>query len=91
MLLEERQKLHAAWQHKKVYLDQLIDLHFFMRDAKQIENISNTQEVCDHPQKLKVSICILARLIKITKSFGSEMESPIDLTWFLSLPLVLSL
>ncbi|XP_052120778.1 spectrin beta chain, non-erythrocytic 1 isoform X4 [Frankliniella occidentalis] len=44
-LLEERQKLHAAWQHKKVHLDQLIDLHFFLRDAKQIDTISGSQEV----------------------------------------------
>ena len=27
-VLTERQKLHTAWQHKKVYLDQLIDVHF---------------------------------------------------------------
>lgn len=44
-LLEERQKLHAAWQHKKVHLDQLIDLHFFLRDAKQIDTLCSTQEV----------------------------------------------
>nr|CAD7394337.1 unnamed protein product [Timema cristinae] len=44
-LLEERQKLHTAWQHKKVHLDQLIDLHFFLRDAKQIDTISGSQEV----------------------------------------------
>ncbi|XP_046434088.1 spectrin beta chain, non-erythrocytic 1 isoform X2 [Neodiprion fabricii] len=43
-LLEERQKLHTAWQQKKVHLDQLIDLHFFLRDAKQIDNLSATQE-----------------------------------------------
>nr|CAD7256489.1 unnamed protein product [Timema shepardi] len=44
-LLEERQKLHTSWQHKKVHLDQLIDLHFFLRDAKQIDTISGSQEV----------------------------------------------
>ncbi|XP_066999614.1 spectrin beta chain, non-erythrocytic 5 isoform X3 [Anabrus simplex] len=44
-LLEERQKLHSAWQHKKVHLDQLIDLHFFLRDAKQIDALSSSQEV----------------------------------------------
>ncbi|XP_065345561.1 spectrin beta chain, non-erythrocytic 1 isoform X4 [Cloeon dipterum] len=44
-LLEERQKLHTAWQQKKVYLDQLIDLHFFLRDAKQLETLSSAQEV----------------------------------------------
>ncbi|XP_054271663.1 spectrin alpha chain, non-erythrocytic 1 isoform X2 [Macrosteles quadrilineatus] len=43
-LLEERQRLHSAWQHKKVHLDQLIDLHFFLRDAKQIDTLCGTQE-----------------------------------------------
>lgn len=43
-VLDERSKLHAAWQNKKVYLDQLIDLHFFLRDAKQLDTISSTQE-----------------------------------------------
>ncbi|XP_044008912.1 spectrin beta chain, non-erythrocytic 5 isoform X1 [Aphidius gifuensis] len=43
-LLDERHKLHIAWQTKKVHLDQLIDLHFFLRDAKQLDNLSATQE-----------------------------------------------
>lgn len=43
-MLDERQKLHTAWQQKKVHLDQLIDLHFFLRDAKQLDNLSATQE-----------------------------------------------
>lgn len=44
-LLDERQRLHGVWQRRKVYLDQLLDLMFFLRDAKQIESICNTQEV----------------------------------------------
>jgi len=44
-LLEERHQLHSSWHHKKVHLDQLIDLQFFLRDAKQIDTICNTQEV----------------------------------------------
>jgi hypothetical protein len=44
-LLEERQRLHTTWQHKKVHLDQQIDLQFFLRDAKQIDAISSSQEV----------------------------------------------
>lgn len=43
--MEERHQLHASWHHKKVHLDQLIDLQFFLRDAKQIDTICNTQEV----------------------------------------------
>ncbi|KAK7865818.1 hypothetical protein R5R35_001276 [Gryllus longicercus] len=44
-LLEERRKLLSAWQQKKVHLDQLIDLHFFLRDAKQMDALSSSQEV----------------------------------------------
>lgn len=43
-LLAERDQLYAAWQHKQIYLDQLIDLHLFLREAKQIDTISSTQE-----------------------------------------------
>jgi hypothetical protein len=44
-LLEERLCLHTAWQHKKVHLDQLIELQFFLRDAKRIDVLSNSQEM----------------------------------------------
>ncbi len=43
-VLEERESLHMAWQQKKVYLDQLLDLHFFLRDTKQITGFYTTQE-----------------------------------------------
>ena len=44
-LLDERQHLHTAWQHKKVHLDQLIDLQYFLQDAKQIDALSSSQKV----------------------------------------------
>uniref|UniRef100_A0A2R5L953 Putative spectrin beta chain non-erythrocytic 5 isoform x6 n=1 Tax=Ornithodoros turicata TaxID=34597 RepID=A0A2R5L953_9ACAR len=44
-LLKARDDLHLAWQRKKVYLDQLLDLHFFLRDAKQLDTLSAQQEV----------------------------------------------
>ncbi|XP_024085304.1 spectrin alpha chain, non-erythrocytic 1 isoform X3 [Cimex lectularius] len=44
-LLEEREKLHTVCQHKNVHLDQQIDLHLFLRDAKQIDTLCNSQEV----------------------------------------------
>ena len=44
-LLEERLRLHAAWQYKKIHLDQLIGLQFFLRDAKRIDAFSSSQEV----------------------------------------------
>lgn len=43
-LFEERSKLHLAWNNKNLHLAQLIDLHMFLREAKQIENTCNTQE-----------------------------------------------
>ena len=43
-VLEERENLHMAWQQKKVYLDQLLDLHFFLRDTKQIMGFYTVQE-----------------------------------------------
>lgn len=43
-LLDERQKLHNAWNKKKIMLEQKIDLFCFLRDAKQIDNISSAQE-----------------------------------------------
>ncbi|XP_015599750.1 spectrin beta chain, non-erythrocytic 1 isoform X3 [Cephus cinctus] len=55
-LLDERQKLHTAWQQKKVHLDQLIDLHFFLRDAKQLDNLSATQEAALSGDNFGVSV-----------------------------------
>lgn len=43
-LIEERNKLHTAWSLKQNLLDQQIDLHCFLKDAKQLENISSQQE-----------------------------------------------
>ncbi|XP_044574402.1 spectrin beta chain, non-erythrocytic 1 isoform X3 [Cotesia glomerata] len=55
-LLEEREKLHTAWQGKKIHLDQLIDLHFFLRDAKQLDNLSATQEAALSGDNFGVSV-----------------------------------
>ncbi|GBP27213.1 Spectrin beta chain, non-erythrocytic 5 [Eumeta japonica] len=43
-LLEERARLHGAWQARQVALDQLIDLHCFLRDAKQLHDLCAAQE-----------------------------------------------
>lgn len=55
-LLDERQKLHTAWQRKKVHLDQLIELHLFLRDAKQLDNLSATQEAALSGDNYGVSV-----------------------------------
>lgn len=44
-LLKLREDLLIAWEKKKIYLDQLCDLHFFLRDAKQLDTLSSQQEV----------------------------------------------
>lgn len=43
-LLDEHEKLHFAYQAKKVHLDQLLDLHIFLREAKQLEDLITSQE-----------------------------------------------
>lgn len=40
-----KDKLSVTWENKKVYLDQLIDLNIFLRDAKQLETVCNNQEI----------------------------------------------
>ncbi|XP_048516488.1 spectrin beta chain, non-erythrocytic 1 isoform X6 [Dendroctonus ponderosae] len=44
VLIQEREKLHTAWQLKKIHLDQLCDLHIFLREAKLLEDATNVQE-----------------------------------------------
>ena len=43
-MLQCREALHSAWQLKKVYLDQLSDLHFFLSAAKQLDQLSAQHE-----------------------------------------------
>lgn len=38
------QRLHTAWNKKKVLLEQKIDLYCFLRDAKQIDSLCSSQE-----------------------------------------------
>ncbi|KAL0275436.1 UNVERIFIED_CONTAM: hypothetical protein PYX00_003283 [Menopon gallinae] len=68
-LLEERQRLHSAWQHKKVHLDQLIDLHFFLRDAKQIHTTSSTQEAALNNDDFGTSVDEVASQVKKHDAF----------------------
>ena len=44
-LLDTREKLHTTWQQQRDYLDQLYDQQAFYRDANQLDNLSNSQEV----------------------------------------------
>ena len=45
LLLTERESLYATWEDHKTELDQAYDLHVFLRDAKQIDTLTSTQEV----------------------------------------------
>lgn len=45
VLFREREKLLLAWENKKIYLDQLIDLQLFLRDAKQLDALCTSQEL----------------------------------------------
>ena len=55
-VLSERGALHASWQAKKVYLDQLIDLQFFLRDAKALDAGSAAQEAALSSHDLPSSV-----------------------------------
>ena len=48
LLLTEREGLYATWEDHKTELDQAYDLHVFLRDAKQIDTLTSTQEVRSH-------------------------------------------
>ena len=43
-VMEERSNLHMAWQQKKIYIEQLLDLQYFLRDTKQITAFMTAQE-----------------------------------------------
>ena len=45
MLLTERESLFATWEDNKTELDQAYDLQVFLREAKQIDTLTSTQEV----------------------------------------------
>ena len=45
LLLTERESLYATWEDHKTELDQAYDLQVFLRDAKQIDTLTSTQEV----------------------------------------------
>ncbi|XP_076250387.1 spectrin beta chain, non-erythrocytic 5 kst isoform X4 [Rhynchophorus ferrugineus] len=45
VLMQERDKLYTTWQLKMVRLEQTCDLYVFLREAKLIEDATNSQEV----------------------------------------------
>ncbi|XP_017780552.1 PREDICTED: spectrin alpha chain, non-erythrocytic 1 isoform X2 [Nicrophorus vespilloides] len=74
-LFEERERLHQAWHLKKIKLDQLMDLHLFMREAKQLENISNAQEAALGNLDFGESIEEVARQVKKHEEFEKLLNA----------------
>ena len=74
-VLEERNQLHAAWQHKKVYLDQLIDLQFFLRDAKHLDATSSAQEAALAVAEAPTAIHQVQMMVKKHNAFEKLVEA----------------
>ena len=87
LLLTERESLYATWEDHKTELDQAYDLHVFLRDAKQIDTFTSTQEVIYNNYSPKwrwlvANIYIAAKLGEaggesVNKTGYPEFESPI--------------
>ncbi|RXG57046.1 Spectrin beta chain, non-erythrocytic 5 [Armadillidium vulgare] len=74
-VLEERSQLHAAWQNKKVYLDQLIDLQFFLRDVKQLDSLCIAQEASLSSSECGETIEEVDALVKKHVAFEKIFET----------------
>ena len=77
-LLDERQRLHGVWQRRKVYLDQLLDLQFFIRDAKQIESTCNAQEAALLGTDVGSTVEEVQALVKKHEAFEKLVQAQDD-------------
>ncbi|QQP56333.1 Spectrin beta chain_ brain 4like, partial [Caligus rogercresseyi] len=66
-VLNERQNLHMGWQQKKVYLDQLCDLQFFLRDARNIITFLSA-----HEHSLSKDVSSLSTLVETEKEIKAH-------------------
>uniref|UniRef100_V5GNX9 Spectrin beta chain, non-erythrocytic 5 n=1 Tax=Anoplophora glabripennis TaxID=217634 RepID=V5GNX9_ANOGL len=73
-LIQEREKLHTAWQLKKIHLDQLCDLHMFLREAKIIEDATNAQEAALSNMVICETVDEVANLLKKHEAFEKVMN-----------------
>lgn len=69
------QRLHAAWNKKKVLLEQKIDLYCFLRDAKQIDNICSSQEAALSSSDLGQSVETVQVQIKRHDAFEKIIQT----------------
>lgn len=74
-LLDERQRLHTAWNKKKVLLEQKIDLFCFLRDAKQIDNLSSLQEAALSSSDFGQTVEVVQNQIKRHDAFEKLIQT----------------
>ena len=77
LLLTERESLYATWEDHKTELDQAYDLHVFLRDAKQIDTFTSTQEVIynNYSPKWRRLVLNIYRAAKFGGAGGDSVNS----------------
>ena len=77
LLLTERESLYATWEDHKTELGQAYDLHVFLRDAKQIDTFTSTQEVIYNnywPMRRWLVVCGIYRTTKLGGAGGESVD-----------------
>ncbi|XP_058446279.1 spectrin beta chain, non-erythrocytic 5 isoform X3 [Malaya genurostris] len=74
-LLDERAKLHSAYNKKKILLEQKIDLFCFMRDAKVIDNLSSGQEAALSSSDFGQSVEVVQDQVKKHDAFEKLIQT----------------
>ncbi|XP_058061720.1 spectrin beta chain, non-erythrocytic 1 [Anopheles bellator] len=74
-LLDERAKLHSAYNKKKILLEQKIDLFCFMRDAKVIDNISSGQEATLSSLDFGITVEVVQDQVKRHEAFEKLIQT----------------
>lgn len=74
-LLDERQRLHTAWNKKKVLLEQKIDLFCFMRDANSVDHLSSSQEAALSSSDFGQNVEVVQDQIKRHDAFEKLMQT----------------
>lgn len=69
------QRLHTAWNKKKVLLEQKIDLYCFLRDAKQIDSMCSSQEASLSSTELGQTVEVVQGQIKRHDSFEKFIQT----------------
>ncbi|CAG2161762.1 unnamed protein product, partial [Oppiella nova] len=74
-VVQLRDCLHKKWQLKKVYLDQLIDVHFFIRDCKQLDQLSQQQETRLQSDDLGLTVEEVEQNLKKHEAFEKVVQT----------------